>query len=337
MITAERRAGRRALGLSVGIGAVALGVLASLQFGSIPVSVTDAWEAIVDYDPDVYEQMVVRTMRVPRTVFALVVGCGLAVAGAVMQGVTRNPMADPFLFGVSGGGALGLTIAVSIGVLYGPVQLISFAFLGALCATVLVYVIGSGGRRGGSPVRMVLAGVITATLMSTWSSFIVYTDSSARETMRHLLIGTLAGRSLDDYGITVPFILGGVVVCILMAHQLNVLALGEDAARSVGMKTSRVRFTLLLLTAVIAGACVAAVGPIGFVGLAVPHMVRYFTGEDYRWLLVFSAIFGAALLLAADVLGRVLLNPAELEASIVMGMIGAPFFIWLARRRSLSS
>lgn len=327
----------RMAGLVGGIFAIGLIAVASLRFGSIDITNADAWNAITAYSAESYEQTVVRFLRLPRTVIALVVGCGLGVAGAVMQGVTRNPMADPFILGVSGGAGLGITIAVYFGQFNGPTQFIWFAFVGAAVAAVMVYVVGAAGKGGVTPVRLVLAGVIVGTLMSTWTAVMIYTDIATRETMRYLLIGSVSGRSLEDYWITFPFILGGVVVCLLMSHQLNVLNLGEDAARAVGMNTARIRAICMALVVVIAGGTVAAAGPIGFVGLAIPHMVRAVTGPDYRWILPLSAIFGAVLLTSADIIGRLVLEPAELEASIIMGIVGAPFFIYLARRRSLPS
>jgi iron complex transport system permease protein len=320
-------------------GLVAVGVISvvSLRFGSIDITNADAWNAIVAYSQASYEQTVVRFLRIPRTVIALVVGCGLGVAGAVMQGVTRNPMADPFILGVSGGAALGITTAVYFGQFHGPTQFIWFAFGGAAVAAALVYVVGAAGKGGVTPVRLVLAGVIVGTLMGTWTSVMIYTDIATRETMRYLMIGSVSGRSLEDYWPTFPFILGGVGACLLMAHQLNVLNLGEDAARAVGMNTARIRAIFMGLVVIIAGGTVAAAGPIGFVGLAIPHMVRAVTGPDYRWILPLSAIFGAILLTSADIVGRLVLEPSELEASIIMGIVGAPFFIYLARRRSLPS
>jgi iron complex transport system permease protein len=327
----------RVVGLLAGMAGVVIVGLISLRYGSIGITTRQAWDAIISYDSGSYEQTVVRSLRLPRTAIAIVVGCGLGVAGAVMQGVTRNPMADPFILGVSGGAGLGVTTAVYFGQLSAPSAFIWFAFGGAGLASGLVYAIGSGGKGGGSPVRLVLAGVITGTLMSTWTAILIYTDTSTRETMRYLLIGDVSGRSLADTWVTFPFVLGGVAVCLLMGHQLNVMNLGEDAARSVGMNTARIRLIFTGLVVVIAGAAVAAAGPIGFVGLAVPHVMRAFTGADYRWVLAYSAVFGAVLLLGADIIGRVVLRPAELEASIVMGVLGAPFFILLARRRSLPS
>lgn len=327
----------RLAGLLGGVVAIVVVGLLSLRYGSIDITTREAWDAIFHYDASSYEQTVVRYLRAPRTVFALIVGCGLGVSGAVMQGVTRNPLADPYILGVSGGASLGITTAVYFGQLTGPGAFIWFAFGGAALASALVYVIGSGGRGGGSPVRLVLAGVITGTLMGTWTSILIYTDLNTREAMRYLLIGSVAGRSLGDYWITFPFILGGTAACLLMGHQLNVLNLGEDAARAVGMNTTRVRLICSGLVVIIAGGCVAAAGPIGFVGFAVPHMVRSMTGPDYRWVLVYSAVYGAVILLGADIIGRLVLKPSELEAGIVMQALGAPFFVYLARRRSLPS
>jgi iron complex transport system permease protein len=325
------------LGLVLGLGGLFVLILASLIFGSIDITTSDAWNAIFSYDPSSYEETVIREMRAPRTIFGLLVGATLAISGAVMQGVTRNPMGDPFILGVSGGASLGVTIAVFFGRLDGPTQFIWFAFGGAFLASVMVYLLGSVGRVGGTPVRLILAGVITGTLMTTWASVMIYTDLETRETMRYLMVGSVSGREVGEYWITFPFMIGGMALCLLMGHQINVMNLGEDAARAVGMNTTRIRLICSGLVVLMAGASVAAAGPIGFVGLAVPHMVRAFTGPDYRWILLYSAIYGGILLVGADILGRLALKPAELEASIVMSAIGAPFFIFLARHRSLPS
>jgi iron complex transport system permease protein len=325
----------RSVGLLVGAGVVVAAALLSLRYGSVSVTNSDAWNALFDYDPESYEQTLVRQLRMPRTIIAIVVGLGLGVTGAVMQGVTRNPLADPFILGVSGGAGLGITTAVYFGSFSDSSQYPWFAFAGAFGASALVYVIGSGGR--GSPVRLVLAGVITGTLMSTWTAILIHTDIETREAVRHILIGSVNGRTVGEYWLPLTFVVVGAAACVLMGHQINVLNLGEDAARAAGMNTTRVRLICTFLTVVVAGAAVAAAGPIGFVGFAVPHMVRSITGPDYRWILPYSVLAGVVVLLGADMLGRFLLMPAELEASIVMGLVGAPFFIYLARRRSVSA
>nr|MDT0660897.1 iron ABC transporter permease [Micromonospora sp. DSM 115978] len=340
-VTPEResraRASMRGVGLLIGLGLLAAMALVSLRFGSIWVTNSDVLSALFSFDPDSYNQTAVRELRAPRTIFAIVVGMGLGVAGGVAQGVTRNPMADPFILGITGGASLGIANAVYFGKLDGSTQHIWFAFGGALIASLLVYTLGQAGPHGGSPVRLILAGVITGTLMSTWTAVLIYTDEETRETMRHIMIGSVSGRDVGDFWLPLLAVVIGVVACVLMGHQINVLNLGEDAARAAGMNTSRIRLACTLIVVVIAGGAVAAAGPIGFVGLAVPHMVRSFTGPDYRWILAYSAVAGAMLLIGADILGRFLLHPAELEASIVMGAIGAPFFIYIARRRSLAA
>jgi len=334
---ARRRSTFRLTILIIGLISAALMALLSLRYGSIDITNADVWRGIFDYDAASYEQTAVRFLRGPRTVFGLVVGCALGVTGAVMQGVTRNPLADPYILGVSGGASLGITTAVYFGQLTGPTEYIWFAFGGAAAAAALVYVIGSAGREGGSPMRLVLSGVITGTLMSAWTAALIYSDERTRETMRYLLIGNVAGRKLEDYWILFPIMLLGVGACLVMGHHLNILNLGEDAARAVGMNTSRMRLGFTALVVVVAGASVAAAGPIAFVGFAIPHIVRSASGPDYRWILAYSAVLGAIVLVGADILGRVLLSPEEFEAGIVMQALGAPFFIYMARRRTLAS
>lgn len=327
----------RTTGLVIGLVALAAVGLMSVRYGSHPVSTADAWNALFHYDATNYEQIVVRTLRLSRTVVALLVGCGLAVAGGVMQGVTRNPLADPYLLGVSGGAALGITTAVYFGHRGGPAAYVWFAFGGALLAAVLVYVLGSGGKGGGSSVRLVLAGVITALATDTWASVMIYTDGRTRRSVGYLVSEHLVGRALDEYWVTFPFIVGGALACVFLGHQLNVLNLGEDAARAVGMNTGRMRVVCSALAILTTAGTVALAGPIGFVGFAVPHLVRFVTGPDYRWILAYCAMYGGAVLLAADIIGRLVLPNGELPAGLVMTAVAGPFFVLVARRGGMGT
>lgn len=323
----------RATGLVLGLIGLLVITILSLRIGSLPVSNQDAWGAIFNFNPDSYEQTVVRSLRVPRTAVGLAIGASLAVAGAVMQGVTRNPLADPFILGVSSGASFALVTAIYYLQLTQATQYVWFAFLGALAASSLVFVIGSAGRDGPTPVKLALAGVVVSAALSAWTSALLLLDEETFDIVRFWLAGSVINRDMNTFFLMLPFLLGAAVGCVFLGHQLNVLSLGEETAQSLGMRTGRTRLICSILVVVITGAAVAIAGPIGFVGLAVPHMVRTFVGADYRWILPASFIYGAILLVAADIVGRIVTRPAELEVGIVTALVGAPVMVFLARQK----
>jgi iron complex transport system permease protein len=323
----------RATGLLLGLIGVLLITILSLRIGSLPVSNQDAWGAIVNFNPDSYEQTVVRSLRVPRTAVGLAIGASLAVAGAVMQGVTRNPLADPFILGVSSGAGFALVTAIYYFQLTQATQYVWFAFAGALAAASLVFVIGSAGRDGPTPVKLALAGVVVSAALSAWTSALLLLDEETFDIVRFWLAGSVINRDMNTFFLMLPFLLGAAVGCVFLGHQLNVLSLGEETAQSLGMRIGRTRLICAVLVVVITGAAVAIAGPIGFVGLAVPHMVRTFVGADYRWILPTSFIYGAIFLVAADIVGRIVTRPAELEVGIVTALVGAPVMVFLARQK----
>lgn len=325
------------MGLLLLIGIAAVTVLLSLRFGSLNVTTTEAWNAIFNYQSNVYEQTVVRELRVPRTLIAFAVGGSLGVAGAVMQAVTRNPLADPSILGISQGASLGVAIAVTYLGLSSPDEFVWFAFLGALLAALLVFAIGSVGQDGASPVKLALAGVVLTALLSAWTSTLLLLNRDTLDAVRFWVAGSVTGRDLDVLAIVSPFMAIGVVACIFLGHQLNVLAMGEDNARSLGMNTSRTRLIALAFVILITGAAVAVAGPIGFVGLAVPHFAKGMIGSDFRWVLPYSFVLGVILLLGADIIGRLIVRPGELPVGIVTALVGAPFLIYLARSIRTSS
>lgn len=311
-------------------------VLLSLGVGSIAISGADVMDALFRYNPESYEQTVVRTLRVPRTAIGLGVGAALAVAGAAMQAATRNPLADPSILGINSGAAFGVAAAVYYGQLSRPLHYVWFAFAGGLAAAVLVYGIGSAGRGGPAPVRLALAGVIVSTLLSSWLTALLLLNQRTLDEVRFWLAGSLGGRDLNIFLSLLPFLAVGLVGTLLLGHQLNVLSMDEDTARALGMRTDLMRGLVAVLVVLLAGAAVAAAGPIGFVGLAVPHLVRVLTGPDYRWILAFCVVVGPLLLLGADILGRVVARPSEVQVGVVTALVGAPFLIGLARRHRVA-
>lgn len=329
--------GRRIAGLLAGIAGLLLVSLLSLRVGSIGITNRHVWNALFAYDLAVYEELVVRTLRLPRTIIGLGVGAGLAAAGATAQAVTRNPLAEPAILGISNGATLGVVLAIFVFGLTSTSEFVWFAFAGALLASALVLLIAASGRDGATPIKLALSGVVIAGLLSAWSTSLLLLDQQTMDVIRFWMAGSLAGRDLSTFWAVAPFLLIGTLGCCLLGHQLNVMGMGDEAARGLGMHTGRTRMIGFGFVVVITGAAVAAAGPIAFVGLATPHAVRSLIGPDYRWVLPYSAIYGAIFLVAADVLGRVIAQPAELPVGVVTAFAGAPFLIVLARRRSVGS
>ena len=320
----------------VGLVGLLLAVgLASLAIGAKAIPIAAVWDAL--WSPTgTPDDIIVRTLRIPRTTLGILVGVALGIAGALMQGHTRNPLADPGLLGVNAGAAFFVVVGIyALGVtsLFGYVW---FAFAGAFAACVLVFVIGSLGRGGPTPVTLALAGVALAVLLQALTSALVLSDTDTLDSYRFWEVGALAGRDTVIVGQVAPFIVLGLVLAAANAPGLNLLSLGEDVARNLGHRVGLTRGMGLGAIMLLAGAAVAACGPIWFLGLIAPHVARALTGPDYRWLLPASGLVGAVVLLFADVLGRVVARPGELQVGIVLALIGVPFFIALVRRRRLA-
>jgi|GEM_PF-14840 len=334
--TGLRSAGARLSALAAAIALLGVVAVLGLRFGSIPISTSDAIDALFRYSAESYEQTVVRFLRLPRTVIGLGVGAALAVSGAAMQATTRNPLADPSILGVNAGAAFGVVTAVYFGQMTHPLQFVWFAFAGGLAASAVVYAIGSVGSGGATPVKLALAGVVISALLNSWLTGLLLFSRETLDVVRFWLAGSLAGRDLSVFFAVLPFLVVGVVGMLLSAEQLNVLSMGEETARALGMHTGRTRLLITALGVLMVGAAVAAAGPIGFVGLAVPHIVRSVVGPDYRWVLPFCVVVGPLMLLSADIVGRVIARPAEVQVGIVTAFVGAPFLIALARRRQVA-
>jgi len=327
----------RAVGLLVGLVIVVVVALVSVRIGSIGVSNRDAWNAIFNYHADSYNETVIRSLRLPRTVIAIGVGGGLAVAGAVMQAVTRNPLAGPDILGVSSGASFAIVTAIYALDLTAVSQYMWFGFAGATGAAALVYIVGSAGRGGATPIKLALAGVVISALLGSWTSALTLLDEDTLDQARFWFAGSVVGRPLSLFWTVAPFLIGGTLVCVFMGHQLNVLSMGEDAARALGMQTNRIRVISSILVVVITGAAVSVAGPIGFVGLATPHIVRSLVGPDYRWVLPYSVVIGAIFLTTADIIGRIVTRPGEIQVGIITAIVGAPFLVYLARKRTVAN
>ncbi len=280
---------------------------------------------------------VVAELRIPRTVTGLVVGVALGVAGALIQAFTRNPLADPGILGVNAGAAFAVSVGVAFFGLRDISQFVWLAFLGALVVTVAVYIIGSSGRGAADPIRLTLAGVALGAVFSGMTTGMTLSDADAFDQMRSWNAGSLLGRGFDVLLPVLPFIVIAVIGAVLLAPGLNALALGEDVARAQGAHVGGIRIGVIVAVTVLAGAATALAGPIGFIGLMVPHVARWVFGVNQRTILVISILLAPVIVLFSDVLGRVLIAPAEIPVGIVTAFVGAPVLIALARRRKAST
>ncbi|MEV4678681.1 MULTISPECIES: FecCD family ABC transporter permease [Actinomadura] len=329
----RRPARVRVLGL-VAAGAVLAAVMAaSVVLGSRDVSLADVWAALGGAD-DTLERAAV-AKRIPRTLLAVLLGAALALSGAVMQGVTRNPLADPGILGVNMGASLAVVAAVAYFGLTSPVGYIWVAMAGAAVTAVFVYGVGSLGRGGATPLKVALAGAATSAAFASLVSAVVLPRNDIAGGFRLWQVGGVGGASYERIGQVLPFLLAGCAVCLLSARSLNSLALGDEVAAGLGERVALIRVTASLGAVVLCGAATAVAGPIAFVGLIVPHACRLLVGVDHRWLLPASVLAGAALLTASDVVGRVVARPQDIEVGIVTAVIGAPVFIHIVRRQKV--
>jgi ABC-type Fe3+-siderophore transport system permease subunit len=331
--TPVRRVPARLTGLLLLLLLVVVAAGASLAIGTRSIGLGEVWRALLDPSLGTEEAAIVRGLRAPRTAIGLLAGLALGTAGALMQGHTRNPLGDPGLLGVTAGASLAVVLAISVLGVGTPAGYVWFAFAGALAGTVLVFAIGSVGRGGGTPVTLALAGAALSALLFAVVRTILVSDQQTLDSFRFWVVGSLAGRGADVAWQVAPFVAAGLVLATVNAPALNLLSLGDDVARGLGQRIWPARAVGLAAITLLAGAATAACGPIAFVGLVVPHVVRAVTGPDHRWLIPCSGLLGAVLLLGADVVGRVVARPGELQVGIVLALIGAPFFIALVRRR----
>jgi iron complex transport system permease protein len=282
------------------------------------------------------EATVVRDIRIPRTLLGLLVGAALGLSGALLQGLTRNPLADPSIMGLSAGAAAFVVIGVAlfdINQLSGYVWL---AFVGTAAAAILVYGLASVGRDGATPLKLALAGAAVAAGLWSLTTGVVMTDADALDQIRFWQVGSLAGRNAPVLEQVAPFIAVGILLALVCGRALNGLALGDSVATGLGQRVELTRAFALIAVTVLCGAATAACGPIVFVGLIVPHLARAICGPDYRWVLPYCLAIAPLVMLAADVVGRLVLQPGELEVGVVLGLVGAPFFVALVRYRDLA-
>ncbi|MEU8567917.1 iron chelate uptake ABC transporter family permease subunit [Streptomyces pathocidini] len=319
----------RAAGL-LGSALLLLAVLAlSLAVGAKQLTLAEAWQGLTDSGSAAYT--VVHQMRLPRTLLGLLVGAALGLAGGVMQALTRNPLADPGLLGINAGAAAAVASAISFLGVTTFAGWVWFAFAGAAAVSVLVYAVGGG--RGATPARLALAGAALNATLTAYVSAVMLLDTVSLDKMRFWTVGSLATAQPGTVAKVAPFVAAGLLLALALARPLNALALGDDAARALGTRPQLIRAGAIAAVTLLCGAATAACGPIVFVGLMVPHLVRALTGPDLRWMLPYCAVLAPVLMLGADVVGRVLARPGELQVGIVTTVLGGPLFLYFVRQR----
>jgi iron complex transport system permease protein len=326
---------QRSFWLFIAVCVLVLVVLASIAVGSKDIALPTVIDALFNYN-DSDDHAIVMALRVPRTVLGLGVGIALGLSGALIQALTRNPLADPGILGVNAGASFFVTLAVGLFGFTSINSYIWFAFLGAVVATVLVYAIGSVGRGAATPIRLTLAGVAISAVLSGVQSGMALLDPQTFDRMRFWGAGSLTAPGWDSITVTAPFIATGIVLAIFAARPLNAIALGDDLAASLGANIVRTRVIVVIAVTLLAGAVTAAAGPIFFIGLMIPHVARWLIGPDQRWIAALTIVLSPVLLLSSDIIGRVVMRPGELQVGIVTAFAGAPVLILLARRRKVS-
>ncbi|HEV7346514.1 MAG TPA: iron ABC transporter permease [Devosia sp.] len=308
--------------------------LLHIAVGAKPFPIGTVIEALIDFDPTVFDHVIVLNLRLPRAVLAVVVGASLALAGALMQGVTRNPLADPGLLGLTTGAAFAVVVAHSV---FGFTAMAAVPFLamaGALGAAVIVFFISRMVPGGATPLSMTLAGVAVSAFLGTIVSVIHLLNQDTFENLRVWLTGTLAGRDITLLYYVGPWMLLALVAGILLAPRVTVLAMGDEVAQGLGVKTGPFKAQLLAVVVVLTACSVALAGPLGFIGLVIPHVVRLYVGSDYRWIVPYAALVGAAYLVSVDIVARIAIPPREISTGIITALVGAPLFVHLVRRRT---
>ncbi|MBD2468787.1 iron ABC transporter permease [Nostoc sp. FACHB-145] len=320
------------LGLFIGIIILLISLVFSVTLGAADIPLRTILESFIISDGS-YDHLVIQTVRLPRSLIGIFVGSALAVAGALMQGLTRNPLADPGILGIESGAALAVVATIFVFGSSSASVLTIVALLGAGATAMLVYCLGSLGRGGATPLNLTVAGAALTALISSLTTAILIVSQRTLDEIRFWLAGSLSVRDINILLQVLPFVVIGLIVAFALGRQITTMSLGEDVAKGLGQQTAWIKIITAISVVLLAGSSVALAGPIGFIGLVVPHMVRFFIKADYRWILPYSAIVGAVLVLIADIVARVLLKPQELPVGVMTALLGAPFFVYLAKSK----
>jgi iron complex transport system permease protein len=326
-----KHTGQRWAGLFIAIIILLFLMSASIVYGYTDTTWKMAIDALTNFNGS-NEHIVIQSVRIPRAFIAAAVGASLAISGVLMQTVTKNPLASPDIFGVNAGAGVAVVIAVTV-FSVGSLQLFTWlSFAGAAVAAISVYAIGSVGREGLTPMKLTLAGAAMTALFASFTQGILVLNEAALEQVLFWLAGSVAGRSLDNLIAVLPYLIGGWIISLIIATKMNVLSMGEDVAKGLGLNTALLKITIGIVVILLSGGAVAVAGPIGFIGIVVPHLTRSIVGIDHRWVIPFSGLLGGVLLLAADIASRYILMPQEVPVGVMTAIIGTPFFIYIARK-----
>jgi iron complex transport system permease protein len=304
----------------------------SITLGAANIPLEKIYSAFTAFDGS-REHLIIRTIRLPRSLLAIVVGASMSTAGAIMQGITRNPLADPGILGINAGAAFAVALAIFAFGASSPSIYIWYALMGAGVTAISVYVFASLGRGGITPLNLTIAGAAISAFLASLTTGILIVSQRTLEEIRFWLVGSLAGADETIIWQILPYICMGMILALALARQITILNLGEDIARGLGQKTLWVKMTAAISVLLLAGSSVAAAGSIGLIGLVVPYITRMLIGVDYRWVIPYSALFGAILLLASDVAARLVIQPQEVPVGVMTALVGAPFFVYLAKTK----
>ncbi|NRT73107.1 iron complex transport system permease protein [Clostridium beijerinckii] len=306
-------------------------VIISLAFGSKNIGISQAINALLNSDDTSFAALVVRE-RIPRTIFSIMAGASLGISGALMQSITRNPIADPSILGVNTGASLFVVIGIAFFNINSANEYIWIALVGAGITSIFVYTIASIGSGGMTPIKLALAGSATSAVLTSLVSVIILPRSEVIDAYRFWQVGSVSGATWESIGLMLPFLIIGLIISIISAPALDILALGDEVATGLGVNIGIIRIICAIAGVILCGATTAIAGPIGFVGLMIPHSIRLIFGSNLRGLVPMSAIGGAVLLTISDVLGRVIGTPGELQVGIITAFLGAPILIIIARK-----
>ena len=320
------------MGLLTALCILGLAFGLSMALGQVRTPMKTLIEAFTDYDPSSTEHIIIMTTRISRSSIAMLIGASLAVAGALMQALTRNPLASPSIFGINAGALFFVVFAAVLLSINTLAHLVWIAFLGGTVAAIMVFFLGSLGKDSLSPIKIVLAGAAITAFFSSLTQGMLVIDEQGLAEVLFWLGGSVAGRELDMMLPVLPFMAGAGIVALFLGNAVNILTSGEDIAKGLGQRVLLVKILMGAVIILLAGSSVAIGGSIGFIGLVVPHVVRLFVGIDYRWIIPYCAVFGGSLLLLADVAARLVIIPEEMPIGVMTALIGVPFFIYIARK-----
>ncbi|OPA81507.1 ferrichrome ABC transporter permease [Paenibacillus selenitireducens] len=317
--------------LLVGLLLLLLAGAASISFGAARMDISTAWSAIFAFNPEVPEHQIIQTLRFPRTIADIVVGISLSVAGAIMQGTTRNPLADSGLMGVNSGAAFTMVLVLAFMPGIGYTESLLMCFLGAGLGAGMTYLVASLNKRGMTPQRLVLAGMSISMLFGALGTFFSI-QYNLGQALYYWTSGSVAGASWSELAFVAPWFVGGLGLAIALSPSIAILNLGDEIAKGFGQRTVRVKLLSTIAVLLLSGLSAALVGPVGFVGLIVPHIMRFMIGVDYRYIIPASAVYGGVFMLAADLIGRLVNRPNEMALGIVFAILGVPLFLIISNR-----